>query len=133
MPLAGLSDGTVTKAARKRVEEALKALDEIPMIDDKHIAVPWPIAARPKLDSEVWQDSEIKDVKIEDLTASQNKLKKKRVDEFIRTQGAPEEGHRALPNVYAIDGRNVIVDGHHRLAALWLLGAEVANIWFLED
>jgi hypothetical protein len=133
MPLVGLSDGTVTKAARKRVAEALKALDGIPMVDDKHIAVPWPIYPRPKRDSEVWQDSAIKNLNIEDLTASQHKLQKKRVKEFIRTQGAPEEGHRALPNVYAIDGRNVIVDGHHRLAALWLLGAEVANIWFLED
>lgn len=132
MPQSGLSDGIV-KAARNRVKEALDALDEIDMADDKHIKVPWEITPRPKLDSEVWSDSAIVSVKIEDLFASQRLLKKKRVDEFIRTQGAPEEGHRALANVYAIDGRNVIVDGHHRLAALWLLGAEVANVWYLED
>jgi hypothetical protein len=132
LPLKGLSAGIV-KAARERVAEALAELDQMPMIDDEHIAVPWPVVKRPKLDPEVWSDSDIESVTITDLYASQHKLRKKSVADYIRTQGAPEPGHRALANVYAIESRNVIVDGHHRLAALWLLGADVANVWFLEE
>ena len=131
-PLTGHSDGIV-KAARERVAEAIAELDKIPMLDDEHIAVPWPFMKRPKLDPEVWAASDIKDVTISDFYASQHKLRKNAVEQYIRTQGAPEAGHRALANVYAIDGHNVIVDGHHRLAALWLLGADVANVWFLEE
>lgn len=131
-PLKGLLAGSV-KAARERVKEALAKLNQMPMIDDEHVAVPWPVMKRPKLDPEVWEDSNIESVTINDLYASQHKLRKKAVANYIRTQGAPEAGHRALANVYAIDGHNVIVDGHHRLAALWLLGADVANVWFLEE
>ena len=132
-PLKGLSAGIV-KAARLRVKEALKKLDAIPMVDGEHIAVPWPITKRPKIDSELWSDSDIKALRINALTASQSKLEKKQVADYIRSQGAPEEeGKRALANVYATSDRNVIIDGHHRLAALWLLGAEVANTWYLEE
>ena len=131
-PPFGASHGIV-KAARVAVEEALAKLDEIPMIDDEHVSVPWPEVDRPKLDPKVWEDSTVQAVVITDLYASQPRLRKQTVVDYIKAQGAPERGRRAMPNVYAIDGRNVIVDGHHKLAAMWLLGAEVVNSWFLED
>lgn len=127
LPVMGL------KAARQVVKDALEALDEIPMVDEDHIAVPWPITKRPKLDPEVWEDSALHTVRVEDLYASQKLLTKDRVAFFIKSQGSIEPGRRALPNVYALNGRNVIVDGHHRLAALWLMGADMANVWFLEE
>lgn len=123
----------VTKANRDVVDNALFALDRIPMVDSEHIAVPWPITERPRLDPEVWSDSVIQAVEIESLFASQALLTKSRVEFYVMNPGAIEVGRRAFANVYATDNRNVIVDGHHRLAALWLLGAEVANVWFLED
>ena len=56
---------------------------------------------------------------------------------YIKNPGAIEEGRRAYANVYGKlvgDERDlVIVDGHHRLAALWLLGADMANVWYLEE
>jgi hypothetical protein len=134
VPSVGKSvNATLTKAGRDAVDAALAELDKIPMVDDIHIDVPWPIVARPKLDPEVWADSEIQAVTIKELFASQKFLKKEQVAYYIANPGSVERGRRALANVYAIDNRNVIIDGHHRLAAWWLLGAEVANVWFLEE
>lgn len=125
---------TIHKAGRAAINNALRDLDAIPMVDDKHISVPWQrIVKRPKLDPEVWVDSTIEAVTIADLCSSQTLLTKERVEFYIMNPGAIEEGRRAFANVYATGNRNVIIDGHHRLSAFWLLGAEVANVWFLED
>ena len=127
------SEADIKKFNRDKVDKALAKLDALPMVDDEHIEIMWPVYPRPKLDRKVWASSEIEALKIKKLYASQKLLDKKQVKKFIESQGAPDNGHRALANVYAIDDHNVIVDGHHRLAALWLLGAEVANVWFLEE
>ena len=127
------AESAITKAGRNAINVALAKLDDIPMIDDKHIAVPWPITERPKLDPEVWEESEIKSVTIADLYASQELLTKERVVFFIENPGAIELGRRTFANVYDLGERLVIVDGHHRLAAMWLLGADAANVWFLEE
>lgn len=126
-------DADLVKVAREAVAQALRKLDDIPMVDETHIAVPWPIKPRPKLDPDVWANSEIKAVAIANLFASQILLSKSQVAEYIRSQGNVEPGKRALPNVYDTNGTQIIVDGHHRLAALWLLGADVVNTWFLEE
>jgi hypothetical protein len=127
---------TVTKAPRAAVENALAMLQGLPVImqdDDGRdlIAVPWPIRPRPALDPDVWIDSTVQDVAIPDLYASQPYLNRARVADFVRNPGAIEAGRRALANVYD-DGQMLIVDGHHRLAAWWLLGADRANVWYLE-
>jgi ParB-like chromosome segregation protein Spo0J len=31
--------------------------------------------------------------------------------------------------VVVADGRNIIIDGHHRLMAAWLLGFDEAPVW----
>jgi len=123
----------ITKAGRNVIDVALAKLNEIPMVDDDHIAVPWPITERPKLDPEVWAEAAIQSVVIANLYASQELLTKERVVFFIENPGAIELGRRAFANVYDLGERLVIVDGHHRLAALWLLGADEANVWFLEE
>ena len=127
------TEADLTKAERNAVHRALMKLNRIPMVDKKHIAVPWPITERPKLDPDVWEESEIKSVTIADLYASQELLTKERVVFFIENPGAIELGRRAFANVYDLGERLVIVDGHHRLAAMWLLGADAANVWFLEE
>ena len=123
---------SITKAGRNEVDAALIALDEIPDVEPGEIAVPWVITNRPKLDDEEWRESVIKSVPIMTLLASQPRLTRERVEFFILNPGAIEEGRRALPNVYHRGNEWVIVDGHHRLAALWLLGADHANVWLLE-
>jgi hypothetical protein len=123
---------SITKAGRNEVDAALKALDKIPDVEPGEIASPWVITRRPKLDNEEWRASVIKSVPITMLLASQPRLTRERVEHFILNPGSIEQGRRALPNVYDHGNEQVIVDGHHRLAALWLLGADHANVWLLE-
>jgi hypothetical protein len=122
----------ITKAGRNEVDSALKALDEIPDVEPGEIAVPWVMTNAPKLEDEEWRESVVKNVPIGTLLASQPRLTRERVEYFILNTGSVEEGRRAFPNVYHRGNEWVIVDGHHRLAALWLLGADHANVWLLE-
>lgn len=124
--------GTLLKAGRNVIGEALAALDKIPDYDAENIRVPWVVTTRPKLDPELWAESVIESVDIKELHASQKLLTRARVRFYIENPGAIEEGRRAFANVYDRGSELVIVDGHHRLAALWLLGAEMANVWFME-
>lgn len=119
------------KAARNVIGEALARLDAIPRVDDDHIAVPWPIVKRPRTDA--WEWSVLDSVKIESLHATQDLLTVDRVRFYVKNPGSIEEGRRAFANVYDSSGTLAIVDGHHRLAALWLLGADEALVWMLRE
>lgn len=120
---------------RDLIKEALKVLDSLPGDGDR-IPVPWPELPKPVVDEVAWQRSVIESVRVDDLFASQPYLSRDNVRKFIENPGQVSDGKRALPNVVLshFDGKSVkiIVDGHHRLAALWLLGADHANTWFLE-
>lgn len=126
----------ITKAPRAAVNNALAMLDNLPTVETRDgkelIAAPWPVVERPNLDPDMWIDSVVTDVPIVDLFATQTVLNRERVAEFVQNPGAIENGRRALANVYD-NGRMLIVDGHHRLAAYWLLGAERANVWYLVE
>jgi hypothetical protein len=120
------------KAGRNAIVDALTALDAIPATSGK-IPTPWPIGELPTLDPEAWEASKIETVPIAELTATQRTLNVERVREYVQNPGRIDENRRALANVYANSDGLMIVDGHHRLAALWLLGADNANVWFLGE
>jgi hypothetical protein len=112
--------------------EALTALDAIPATSGK-IPTPWPIGELPTVDPKEWETSEIETVPIAGLTATQRTLNVERVREYVQNPGKIDENRRAFANVYANSDGLMIVDGHHRLAALWLLGADNANVWVLGE
>ena len=122
---------SLTKAGRNVIGEALTRLDAIPKVDGEHMKVPWPITKRPRTDR--WAESVIETVPIIELFATQDLLTVERVRFYVKNPGAMEEGRRAFANVYDRTGKLAIVDGHHRLAALWLLGADDALVWMLRD
>jgi SPP1 gp7 family putative phage head morphogenesis protein len=126
-------EADLVKVHRQRVNDALDKLAKIPEVKDGLIAVPWDILERPKIDKQRWADSNLKSVEIEKLYASQKYLKRKNVEWHINHPGETHEGQNAYPNVLKVDGDRIIYDGHHRLAALWLLGAREANVWHLKD
>ncbi len=126
------STSALVKAGRNVIAEALQLLDDLPDSEPGLIAVPWPVSPRPELDPTVWEESVIQDVKVADLVATQKLMNRDRVEFYVKNPGAIEENRRAYANVYATDSELLIVDGHHRLAALWLLGAGVANVWALK-
>ena len=111
---------------------ALTALDAYPATNGK-IPTPWPIGKRPTLDPEAWEVSQIETVPIAELTATQKTLNVETVRAYVKNPGSIEGNRRAFANVYANSDGLMIVDGHHRLAALWLLGADSANVWLLGE
>lgn len=127
-------EATLTKAHRERIDLALATLEALPDCVDKpgHLDVPWPQTVRPKVADEQWAKANLGHVHIQDLTATQPYLRRETVVYHIMSPGSPGEHKRAFANVIRQDGKELIYDGHHRLAALWLLGAEVSNTWILE-
>jgi hypothetical protein len=124
--------GELLKAGRNAIVEALTALDAISATGGK-IPTPWPIGEPPTVDPKEWETSEIETVPIAGLTATQRTLNVERVREYVQNPGKIDENRRAFANVYANSDGLMIVDGHHRLAALWLLGADNANVWVLGE
>ena len=70
------------------------------------------------------QGMEKKDVSLDTLCAIQDRVDPKKV-EAIRNANVPEE-----PVVIRTDGRNYIIDGHHRATAAYLNGAEKMPVRF---
>jgi hypothetical protein len=122
----------IVKAGRNAVVLALTALDAMPATNGK-IPTPWNIGERPTLDPEAWEASKIETVPIAELTATQKTLNVETVRAYVKNPGSIEENRRAFANVYANSHGLMIVDGHHRLAAFWLLGADSANVWLLGE
>ena len=129
--------GRLLKAGRNVIDVALERLADLTDAKPGYIEVPWPVTNRPKLKDTDWEQSVIEAVDIDNLLASQDMISRERVEFYIKNPGAIEEGRRAYANVYGRllgdDREFVIVDGHHRLAALWLLGADMANVWYLKE
>jgi len=123
----------LVKAGRDQVDRALQYLDELPDVEPGLLGSPWPVSSRPKLEDEAWRESVIVAVEISELTATQQYLKRARVEYYVMNPGAIEPGKRALANVYDDGSELLIVDGHHRLAAWWILGVNLANVWMLHE
>ena len=122
----------IVKVRRHAIDEALKKLEKFPDAKEGHLDVPWAIVDRPKLDNNLWADSEVEALEIEKLYASQKYLNRETLIWHLNHLGRSRDGQNAYPNVVKADGKNIIYDGHHRLAAMWLLNAVVANCWKLE-
>lgn len=121
----------VVKVRRRAVDDALDRLSAIPDAEPGRIAVPWLTAPRPKVPTEAWAHSDLFLYLIEELTATQEFLTRENVIWHLEHLGQVGEGRNANPNILVADGIPLIYDGHHRLAALWLLGVAATNCWTL--
>lgn len=122
----------VVKVRRRAVDDALGRLAAIPDVEPGLIAVPWRTAPRPKVPTEAWAASDLRLFFIEELTATQPTLTRENVVWHLEHLGQVGEGRNANPNILAVNGVPFIYDGHHRLAALWLLGVDATNCWRLD-
>lgn len=122
----------VVKVRRRAVDDALGRLAAIPDVEPGLIAVPWRTAPRPKVPTEAWAASDLRLFFIEELTATQPTLTRENVVWHLEHLGQVGEGRNANPNILAVNGIPFIYDGHHRLAALWLLGVDATNCWRLD-
>lgn len=121
----------IVKVRRKAVDSALERLADIPDAQPGLIAVPWEIQPRPRIPIDDWAYSSLGLYVIEELFATQKYLKRDTLEWHLNHLGHVDAGHNTNPNIVIDGGYAKIYDGHHRLAALWLLNVACMNCWTL--
>lgn len=119
---------------------AISRLDILPNPDDptisdvtKYVESPWATVPTPTIDPNVWDTARTYIVQLKDLHGTDPFLKRKRVAKHIDAMGQALTPSRSYAMVIEIGGQKIIIDGHHRLMALWLLGLEEAPVWLVKE
>ena len=135
--LAVKPDLTKFVPSKMEVERALSRLEILPnpphvpdgKNPDKLVEIAWyyikPITVNPN----VWDKAELALVDLKDLTATDAYLRRKKLKNHIEAMGQATTPYRSYALVVERDGELIIIDGHHRLMAMWLLGQETAPVW----
>lgn len=121
------------------IERALSRLAILPNPADadieapeKYVESPWQVVEVPTIDPNVWDKAVKVLVPLNDLFGTDPFLKRKRVAKHIEAMGQALTEFRSYPLVVVKDGSMIIIDGHHRLMSIWLLGQEDATVWKVE-
>lgn len=121
------------------MEQALSRLDILPNPTDptiknpiKYVETPWEVIKVPTIDPNIWDNARIRVIKIGDLFGTDPYLKRKRVRHHIESMGQALMPYRSYAMVLEHEGDPLIIDGHHRLMSLWLLGLNEAPVWYVK-
>lgn len=108
-----------------------------PTLDDdmsaKLVQSPWAVVPMPTVNPNAWDNAKLEIVELDELLATDPFLSRKKVKQRIESMGAAQSPYRNYALVLAAGGSKVIIDGHHRLMAQWLLGQEQAAVWISEE
>ena len=121
------------------VETALSKLNTLPNPAGDAVEVdadpanfvesPWNAVPTIPLTPETWGKANLQLVNIKDLVGTDTVLNREKVAERIQNMGQSSAPFRNYPLVYDDGEKQTIIDGHHRLLAMWLLGMETAPAW----
>ena len=81
------------------------------------------------VDPDVWQKAQLTLVNIKELYGTNTGMNRKNVADHIESMGQALTPYRGYPLVFNNGEKNIIIDGHHRLFAMWLLGMDQAPVW----
>ena len=90
---------------------------------------PWTAVPQLVIDPAVWQKAELKLVDVATLQGTDTVLSREKVADRIKTMGQSLKPYRNFPLVYDDGEKQTIIDGHHRLLAMWLLGMDQVPVW----
>ena len=143
-----VKSGDLDKAgvpSKAEVKDALSRLKVLPNDAGGHpvsdspddlqdsVASPWPVIETQDGDypvsPDVWEKAELTLVNIKDLFGTDTGLKRSNVADHIEAMGQALTPYRSYALVYDDGEKMIIVDGHHRLFAMWLLGMDQAPVW----
>ena len=135
---AGVPSKAEVKAGLSRLKILPNDAGAHPVSDDPEVladsvASPWP--AVPTQDGDypvnpdVWEQAQLTLVNIKELYGTDTGLNRSNVAEHIESMGQALTPYRSYALVYDDGEKNIIVDGHHRLFAMWLLGMDTAPVW----
>lgn len=107
-----------------------------PSLDDelleKLVESPWAVVPVPTVNPNAWDNAKLEVVNLDELLATDPYLSRKKVKHRIEAMGQAQTAYRSYALVLAKGGSKVIIDGHHRLMAQWLLGQDQAAVWISE-
>jgi hypothetical protein len=131
--------------SKAEVKEALSRLAILPNEAAEHpvsdspdqlaesVESPWPIVETVEgnyiVNPDVWEKAVLTLVNIKELYGTNYGLNRKNVADHIESMGQALTPYRGYPLVYNDGDKNIIIDGHHRLFAMWLLGMDQAPVW----
>jgi hypothetical protein len=127
--------------SKLEVERALSRLKILPnpievpedVNPEKVVESPWKVIPTITVDPNIWDNAELALVNFEDLTATDAFMRRKKVKEHIESMGAGITPYRNFALVVDRDGQQIIIDGHHRLMSMWLLGMTEAPVWLAKE
>jgi hypothetical protein len=135
---AGVPSKSEVKDALSRLAILPNEAAEHPVSDSpdqlaNSVESPWPIVDTVEgnyiVDPDVWTKAKLTLVNIKELYGTNYGLDRKNVADHIESMGQALTEYRGYPLVYNDGERNIIIDGHHRLFAMWLLGMDQAPVW----
>jgi len=94
-----------------------------------YVESPWKVVPTIPLNPDVWSKANLQLVNIADLVGTDTVLDRGKVADRIQSMGQSDKPYRNYPLVYDDGKQQTIVDGHHRLMAMWLLGMDQAAVW----
>lgn len=129
---AGVPDRTDVMRALARLEILPNPNDPTLKDEMKWVESPWKIVPAPTINPNLWDDALVKIVNLGDLYGTDPFLKRKRVEKHILAMGQALSPMRSYALIAEVAGKLIIVDGHHRLMASWLLGEDTAPVYMIE-
>lgn len=94
---------------------------------------PWRTMPRPVFAEDAFDDAEVTHVALEELVGVEPFLSRNRVRKFIRILDGRKASFVTFAFVLQRGSDKVIVDGEHRLMALWLLGFDEVPVWLAKE
>jgi len=90
----------------------------------KFVESPWQVVPMPTVDPNLWDDATVEVHDLDELYATDQWLKRKKIAKHIEAMGQAITPFRSLPLIAIVNEQSIIIDGHHRLMAVWLLGQQ---------
>jgi len=135
---AGVPSKAEVKAGLSRLKILPNAAGDHPTSDNPEeladsVASPWPVVQTQNGDypvsPDVWEKAELTLVNVKDLYGTDTQLDRSNVADHIEAMGQALTPYRNYALVYDDGEKQIIVDGHHRLFAMWLLGMDQVPVW----
>ena len=131
--------------SKSEVKDALSRLNVLPNEAGDHpasdnpeqladsVMSPWPVVetndGNYPVDPDVWTKAKLTLVNIKELYGTNTGMDRSNVADHIESMGQALTPYRGYPLVYDDGEKQIIIDGHHRLFAMWLLGMDQAPAW----
>ena len=135
---AGVPSKAQAKDALSRLAILPNAAGDHPVSDNPKqiadsVASPWPIVETEDgnypVNPDVWEKAKLTLVDVKDLYGTNTAMDRSNVANHIESMGQALTSWRGYPLVYDDGEKQIIIDGHHRLFAMWLLGMDQVPVW----